>query len=197
MRYSLQCKYSMINQLFLFVIKSRDNSDYSFQWQIKNVDKPIWLLTNNNIVFKAELIDDLVQFSVVSSDEDIKAENIRTATLPILTFETDEQQLQIIYDFNQQPTYSKKIIAKILSQVIQAYGGGFLESNQQYDVLQNNIEKVLLQNNMLQQEVKKEKNTKKRSVKKVETKENIDTVVQVEPKKKVTKTRKTAKKEQK
>jgi hypothetical protein len=30
---------------------------------------------------------------------------------------------------------------------------------------------------MLQQEVKKEKNTKKRSVKKVETKENIDTVV--------------------
>ena len=197
MRYSLQCKYSMINQLFLFVIKSRDNSDYSFQWQIKNVDKPIWLLTNNNIVFKAELIDDLVQFSVVSSDEDIKAETIRTATVPILTFETDEQQLQIIYDFNQQPTYSKKIIAKILSQVIQAYGGGFLESNQQYDVLQNNIEKVLLQNNMLQQEVKKEKTAKKRSVKKVETKENIDTVVQVEPKKKVTRTRKTAKKEQK
>lgn len=197
MRYSLQCKYSMINQLFLFVIKSPDNSDYSFQWQIKNVDKPIWLLTNNNIVFKAELIDDLVQFSVVSSDEDIKAENIRTATVPILTFETDEQQLQIIYDFNQQPTYSKKIIAKILSQVIQACGGGFLESNQQYDVLQNNIEKVLLQNNMLQQEVKKEKTTKKRSVKKVETKENIDTVVQVEPKKKVTRTRKTAKKEQK
>lgn len=197
MRYSLQCKYSMINQLFLFVIKSRDNSDYSFQWQIKNVDKPIWLLTNNNIVFKAELIDDLVQFSVVSSDVDIKAETIRTATVPILTFETDEQQLQIIYDFNQQPTYSKKIIAKILSQVIQAYGGGFLESNQQYDVLQNNIEKVLLQNNMLQQEVKKEKTAKKRSVKKVETKENIDTVVQVEPKKKVTRTRKTAKKEQK
>jgi hypothetical protein len=30
---------------------------------------------------------------------------------------------------------------------------------------------------MLQQEVKKEKTTKKRSVKKVETKENIDTVV--------------------
>ena len=151
MKYSLQCKYSMINQVFLFVIKSLEKN-YTFQWQVPNVDKPIWFLTNNNIIFKSELVNDLVQFSVVSSDQDINAQLVRTATTPILTFETEKQNIQIIYDFDQNPTYNKKIVALILSKVIQACNGGFLQTNEQYKELQGNIQKLLIDLNLIKVE---------------------------------------------
>lgn len=153
MKYSLQCKYSMINQMFLFVLKSMDeNVDYSFEWQIKSIDNPVWVLTNNNIVIKAETINDLVQFHVVSSDEKLHEKNIYTSTVPILTFETQQEDLEIIYDFLQMPSKSDKIVAEIISQVINAYGGGFLTEQSEYTLLENNIKDVLKKHELLKKE---------------------------------------------
>lgn len=176
MKYSLQCKYSMINQMFLFVIKSMQKDvDYSFEWRITNIDKPIWILTNNDIVFKAENINDLVYFSVYSSKQDLKQQQIKTARVPILSFETDKQNLEITYDFSKQPNKVDIIVAKILSKVIDSYGGGFLETQQEYQNLQKQICEVLINNGLveqsqLQQTVKTEKKTRKKRSKKETTK---------------------------
>jgi len=73
----------------MFLIRSTENS-YEFTWLLSNIDKPVYVLTNNNIVIKAEMEDNFVMFSVAESEKPLNEQTVMTKTVPMMTFETDE-----------------------------------------------------------------------------------------------------------
>lgn len=196
MKYSIQCRYSIVEQTFMFLIRSTENK-YQFTWLISNVDKPIYVLTNNNIILKAEMEDGSVSFSVAQSEKPLNENVVMTKTIPILTFETDEQELEIIYDYDHLPNEKEKFVGKIVHEFLQIVGGGFLQTVDDYNQLENNISNILDDYVKLQTKTEvKTTQKKKRTVKKAEpteVKEETNTE-QIKAKTTVKRTRKTSKK---
>lgn len=191
MKYSIQCRYSMVQQNFMFLIRSMESDNqYEFIWLIADIDKPVYVLTNNDIVFKAETEENFVVFSVAESKNNLNEKTMMTKTVPMLTFETDEQALQIVYDYDHLPSKTDKFIGKIIHEFIEVAGGGFLQTTEDYNDLEDGIASVL-------EEYKKQfcvKNTttnksvanKKQTIKTKTPKEKSETteVVSVQPKEK-------------
>ena len=96
-----------------------------------------------------------------------------TKTVPILVFETDQSNLEIIYDYDHIPNDKDKFVGKIIHEFLQVAGGGFLDSVQDYTNLENNISNILNQHETFLTKQANEKNTEKTVAKKqVKTKNN-------------------------
>ena len=51
MKYSIQCRYSIVEETFMFLIRDAETQNgYEFTWLLSNIDKPVYVLTNNNII---------------------------------------------------------------------------------------------------------------------------------------------------
>lgn len=171
MKYSIQCRYSMIEELYKFVIKSPDNNEYEYNWLVEKVDKPTFLLTNANIVIKAELLDEVVSFSIIESKQKCNEKIIQTSTVPLMVFDADIDNLEIIYDYDHNPSEKEKIIGKIINKFLVIAGGGFLETQEEYHNLEADIMDVLNENIFEVKKDNKEKTTKpKKEAKPKETK---------------------------
>lgn len=193
MKYSIQCRYSIVEQTFMFLIRSTENS-YEFTWLLSNIDKPVYVLTNNNIVIKAEMEDNFVMFSVAESEKPLNEQTVMTKTVPMMTFETDEQELEIIYDYDHIPNQKDKFVGSIIHNFLQVAGGGFLQNVEDYNYLQENIAKILDDYAKVISQPKKE-TTKKRMTKKTTNQNNQVKQQQIKAKTTVKKPRKKAKKE--
>lgn len=144
MKYSIQCRYSIVEQTFMFIIHSAEEmNQYEFTWLISNIDKPVYILTNNDIVLKAEMEDNFVMFSVAQSSKPLNEKIVMTKTVPMLVFDTDEENLQIIYDYNHIPNRKDKFVGKIIHEFLDVAGGGFLQSVQDYNYLEEDISDIL------------------------------------------------------
>lgn len=210
MKYTLQCRYSMIDETFMFVIKSVEQNEIVFSWLVGSIENPIYILTNNNIILKSELENDFVRFSVVKSEEDLKAENVILNNMPLFAFETSEENLQIIYDYDHIPTEKEIIVGKIINTFLVAGGGGFLETTEEYTELENNVLKVLedsfysksgsktieqkLVETITIKETKKAKKKNTETIKKVQVEvKEIESTPKKKTSKKSTKTKKSSK----
>ena len=144
MKYSIQCRYSIVEETFMFLIRDAETQNgYEFTWLLSNIDKPVYVLTNNNIVLKAEMEDNFVMFSVVESEKPLNEKLIMTKTVPMLVFETDEQQLEIVYDYDHSPTNKDKFVGRVVHEFLEVAGGGFLQNVEDYNKLENNISIIL------------------------------------------------------
>lgn len=193
MKYSIQCRYSIVEQTFMFLIRSTENS-YEFTWLLSNIDKPVYVLTNNNIVIKAETEDNFVMFSVAESEKPLNEQTVMTKTVPMMTFETDEQELEIIYDYDHIPNQKDKFVGAIIHNFLQVAGGGFLQNVEDYNYLQENIAEILDDYAKVIAQPKKE-TPKKRMTRKTTNQKNQVKQQQIKAKTTVKKPRKTAKKE--
>ena len=142
MVYSIQCRYSMVQEVFKFIIKST-TTEYEYSWLVEKVDKPLYLQTNTDIIIKSELFNESVTFSIADSKHDCKEKVTNTITVPIMTFESDNEELEIIYDFNHLPNEKERIVGKIINRFLQIAGGGFLDGQDEYQELENNISVII------------------------------------------------------
>lgn len=193
MKYSIQCRYSIVEQTFMFLIRSTENS-YEFTWLLSNIDKPVYVLTNNNIVIKAEMEDNFVMFSVAESEKPLNEQTVMTKTVPMMTFETDEQELEIIYDYDHIPNQKDKFVGAIIHNFLQVAGGGFLQNVEDYNYLQENIAKILDDYAKVIAQPKNE-TPKKRMTRKTTNQKGQVKQQQIKAKTTVKKPRKTTKKE--
>lgn len=193
MKYSIQCRYSIVEQTFMFLIRSTENS-YEFTWLLSNIDKPVYVLTNNNIVIKAEMEDNFVMFSVAESEKPLNEQTVMTKTVPMMTFETDEQELEIIYDYDHIPNQKDKFVGAIIHNFLQVAGGGFLQNVEDYNYLQENIAEILDDYAKVIAQPKKE-TPKKRMTRKTTNQNGQVKQQQIKAKTTVKKPRKTTKKE--
>lgn len=193
MKYSIQCRYSIVEQTFMFLIRSTENS-YEFTWLLSNIDKPVYVLTNNNIVIKAEMEDNFVMFSVAESEKPLNEQTVMTKTVPMMTFETDEQELEIIYDYDHIPNQKDKFVGAIIHNFLQVAGGGFLQNVEDYNYLQENIAEILDDYAKVIAQPKKE-TPKKRMTRKTTNQKDYVKQQQIKAKTTVKKPRKTTKKE--
>ena len=200
MKYSIQCRYSIVEETFMFLIRDAETQNgYEFTWLLSNIDKPVYVLTNNNIVLKAEMEDNFVMFSVVESEKPLNEKLIMTKTVPMLVFETDEQQLEIVYDYDHLPTNKDKFVGRVVHEFLEVAGGGFLQNVEDYNKLENNISIILDEYANNQTVAQPTKTTpKKRTVKKEVAKEQNKTKEQateeIKAKTTVKRTRKNTKK---
>lgn len=198
MKYSIQCRYSIVEQTFMFLIRSTENQ-YEFTWLLSNIDKPVYVLTNNNIVLKAEMEDNFVMFSVAESEKPLNEQIVMTKTVPMMTFETDEENLQIVYDYDHIPTLKDKFIGKVIHEFLEVAGGGFLENVEDYNYLENNIAIILDDYSNVVNKPKttteKKRTTKTAKTAKENTDDNVKNTEEIKAKTTVKKTRKTTKKE--
>ena len=200
MKYSIQCRYSIVEETFMFLIRDAETQNgYEFTWLLSNIDKPVYVLTNNNIILKAEMEDNFVMFSVAESEKPLNEKLIMTKTVPMLVFETDEQQLEIVYDYDHLPTNKDKFVGRVVHEFLEAAGGGFLQNVEDYNKLENNISIILdeyANDKTIAQPTKT--TSKKRTVKKEVAKEQNKTKEQateeIKAKTTVKRTRKNTKK---
>lgn len=180
MKYSIQCRYSIVEETFMFLIRDAERQNgYEFTWLLSNIDKPVYVLTNNNIVLKAEMEDNFVMFSVVESEKPLNEKLVMTKTVPMLVFETDERQLEIVYDYDHAPTNKDKFVGRVVHEFLEVAGGGFLQNVEDYNKLENNISVILDEYANNKGDVQITKPTpKKRTTKKEVAKEQIKAIEQ-------------------
>ena len=180
MKYSIQCRYSIVEETFMFLIRDAETQNgYEFTWLLSNIDKPVYVLTNNNIVLKAEMEDNFVMFSVVESEKPLNEKLVMTKTVPMLVFETDERQLEIVYDYDHAPTNKDKFVGRVVHEFLEVAGGGFLQNVEDYNKLENNISVILDEYANNKGDVQITKSTpKKRTTKKEVVKEQINAIGQ-------------------
>lgn len=200
MKYSIQCRYSIVEETFMFLIRDAETQNgYEFTWLLSNIDKPVYVLTNNNIVLKAEMEDNFVMFSVVESEKPLNENLVMTKTVPMLVFETDERQLEIVYDYDHIPTNRDKFVGRVVHEFLEVAGGGFLQNVEDYNKLEKNISVILDEYANNKSDVQPTKTIpKKRTVKKEVAKEQNKTTEQtteeIKAKTTVKRTRKNTKK---
>ena len=200
MKYSIQCRYSIVEETFMFLIRDAETQNgYEFTWLLSNIDKPVYVLTNNNIVLKAEMEDNFVMFSVVESEKPLNENLVMTKTVPMLVFETDEQHLEIVYDYDHLPTNKDKFVGRVVHEFLEVAGGGFLQNVEDYNKLEKNISVILDEYANNKSDVQPTKTIpKKRTVKKEVAKEQNKTTEQtteeIKAKTTVKRTRKNTKK---
>lgn len=180
MKYSIQCRYSIVEETFMFLIRDAETQNgYEFTWLLSNIDKPVYVLTNNNIVLKAEMEDNFVMFSVVESEKPLNEKLVMTKTVPMLVFETDERQLEIVYDYDHTPTNKDKFVGRVVHEFLEVAGGGFLQNVEDYNKLENNISVILDEYANNKGDAQTTKSTpKKRTTKKEVVKEQINAIEQ-------------------
>ena len=180
MKYSIQCRYSIVEETFMFLIRDAETQNgYEFTWLLSNIDKPVYVLTNNNIVLKAEMEDNFVMFSVAESEKPLNEKLVMTKTVPMLVFETDEQQLEIVYDYDHAPTNKDKFVGRVVHEFLEVAGGGFLQNVEDYNKLENNISVILDEYANNKGDVQIAKSIpKKRTTKKEVAKEQINAIEQ-------------------
>ena len=180
MKYSIQCRYSIVEETFMFLIRDAETQNgYEFTWLLSNIDKPVYVLTNNNIVLKAEMEDNFVMFSVAESEKPLNEKLVMTKTVPMLVFETDEQHLEIVYDYDHLPTNKDKFVGRVVHEFLEVAGGGFLQNVEDYNKLENNISVILDEYANNKGDIQITKSTpKKRTTKKEVAKEQINAVEQ-------------------
>ena len=180
MKYSIQCRYSIVEETFMFLIRDAETQNgYEFTWLLSNIDKPVYVLTNNNIVLKAEMEDNFVMFSVVESEKPLNEKLVMTKTVPMLVFETDERQLEIVYDYDHAPTNKDKFVGRVVHEFLEVAGGGFLQNVEDYNKLENNISVILDEYANNKGDVQIAKSIpKKRTTKKEVAKEQINAIEQ-------------------
>jgi hypothetical protein len=61
----------------------------------------------------------------------------------MLVFETDEQHLEIVYDYDHLPTNKDKFVGRVVHEFLEVAGGGFLQNVEDYNKLENNISVIL------------------------------------------------------
>ena len=200
MKYSIQCRYSIVEETFMFLIRDAETQNgYEFTWLLSNIDKPVYVLTNNDIVLKAEMEDNFVMFSVVESEKPLNENLVMTKTVPMLVFETDERQLEIVYDYDHIPTNRDKFVGRVVHEFLEVAGGGFLQNVEDYNKLEKNISVILDEYANNKSDVQPTKTIpKKRTVKKEVAKEQNKTTEQtteeIKAKTTVKRTRKNTKK---
>lgn len=177
MKYSLQCRYSMVDETFVFVFKNVANNQVVFSWLVGNIEDPIYVLTNNNMIIKSQLKNDFVQFEIVSSKENNKGKNTYINNMPVFVFESNDEDINVLYDYDHIPNDKQILVGKIINQFLLVGGGGFLETTEEYTELENNVLAILQENvfNVNKTEiVKQEKTTKNTSKTKKSKKDTIE-----------------------
>lgn len=145
MKYELKSVYLEDEEIFAFELINKYTEEY-FEWTVNDVKAERFLLFSNKMIVKItfdEKTENFIYELVRGNGTDLKEKLIKSTPTNIFEFESEDEEITILYDFYKFPDEVHEIAGMIMGEILLYNDGGFFEKEEDYDEMEERIVGVL------------------------------------------------------